>query len=261
MFLYLSVKRSGLKCSCAINEAFAVLVIRAVDLLSEHAYCVAITFKMTERVEQQICLKFCVKLEHSPTETIQVIQKDFGDDAMNAAQIEVWHKGFKDGQESVESDPHSARPATNRTPANAESVPAAINKERRLKVQELEADQGIPNTTVCEILMQALGMKCVVAKFVLQLLLPEEKEHCVAVVNDLIQTTTNEPDFLKKVITRDELWAYGYGLEMKAQSLQWKSPVFHAERRRDKVAAYVDCVLLWKVVSVMSTHAPPDQTL
>ena len=93
MFLYLSVKRSGLKCSCAINEDFAVLVIRAVDLLSEHAYCVAITFKMTERVEQQICLKFCVKLEHSPTETIQVIQKDFGDDAMNAAQIEVWHKG------------------------------------------------------------------------------------------------------------------------------------------------------------------------
>ena len=70
MFLYLSVKRSGLKCSCAINEDFAVLVIRAVDLLSEHAYCVAITFKMTERVEQQICLKFCVKLKCSSMETI-----------------------------------------------------------------------------------------------------------------------------------------------------------------------------------------------
>ena len=26
-------------------------------------YCVAITFKMTERVEQQICIIFCVKLE------------------------------------------------------------------------------------------------------------------------------------------------------------------------------------------------------
>ena len=43
--------------------------------LSEHVYSVAITFKITERVEQRICIKFCVKLEHSFTETIQMIQK------------------------------------------------------------------------------------------------------------------------------------------------------------------------------------------
>ena len=44
-------------------------------LLSEHVHCVAVTFKMTERVEQQICNKFCVKLEHSSVETIRMIQK------------------------------------------------------------------------------------------------------------------------------------------------------------------------------------------
>ena len=44
-------------------------------LLSEHVYCVAVIFKMTERVEQQICIKFCIKLEHSSVETIQMIQK------------------------------------------------------------------------------------------------------------------------------------------------------------------------------------------
>ena len=43
--------------------------------LSEHVYCVAITFKMTEWVDQQICIKFCVKFEHSSTETTRVIQK------------------------------------------------------------------------------------------------------------------------------------------------------------------------------------------
>ena len=43
--------------------------------LSEHVYCVAITFKMSEWVEQWIWIKFCVKLEHSFTETIQMIQK------------------------------------------------------------------------------------------------------------------------------------------------------------------------------------------
>ena len=55
-----------------------------------------------------------------------------------------------------------------------------------------------------EILTQDLGVKCVMArvtpKFVLWLLLPEQKEHCAIVANDLIQIATNEPDVLKKVI-------------------------------------------------------------
>ena len=43
--------------------------------MTEHVYRVVITFKMTERVEQQICIKFCIKLEHSAVETMSVIQK------------------------------------------------------------------------------------------------------------------------------------------------------------------------------------------
>ena len=64
--------------------------------------------------------------------------------------------------------------------------------------------------------MQGLGMKHVMANFVPQLLLPEWKEHCVAVANDLIQTATNEPDFLMKVITGDESGIYGSDPEVKA---------------------------------------------
>ena len=60
-------------------------------------------------------------------------------------------------------------------------------------------------------------MKRVVAKFVAHLLLPEEKEHHAAVANDLIQTTTNEPDFLKKVITGDESSIYSKDPETKTQ--------------------------------------------
>ena len=33
--------------------------------LSEHVYCVAVAFKMPEQVEQWICIKFCIKLDHS----------------------------------------------------------------------------------------------------------------------------------------------------------------------------------------------------
>ena len=47
-------------------------------------------------------------------------------------------------------------------------------------MRELEADLGIPKTTVSEILTQDLGMKGVVAKFILGLLLPEQKKQCAA---------------------------------------------------------------------------------
>ena len=43
--------------------------------LSEHVCCVAVTFKMTEQAEQQNGIKFCMKLEHSYTKTIWMIQK------------------------------------------------------------------------------------------------------------------------------------------------------------------------------------------
>ena len=43
--------------------------------LIEHVCCVAIALKMTERIEQQIYIKFCVKLEDSSTETTGMIQK------------------------------------------------------------------------------------------------------------------------------------------------------------------------------------------
>ena len=83
-------------------------------------------------------------------ETIQMIQKAFGDDAMSAAQIQVWHKCFKDGCESVESDPCSTRPAISRILENFECIWAAINKDQQLTVQELQADLGIPKTTKSE---------------------------------------------------------------------------------------------------------------
>ena len=48
-------------------------------------------------------------------------------------------------------------------------------------MRELEDDPGILKTTVSKILMQDLGMKHVLAKFILRLLLPKQKERHAAV--------------------------------------------------------------------------------
>ena len=86
----------------------------------------AVAFKMTEQVVQQICIKCCVKPEHSSVETVQMIQKASRDNAMTAVQIKLWHIGFNDGWKSTESNPLSGRHATSRTP---DRIQAAINKD------------------------------------------------------------------------------------------------------------------------------------
>ena len=69
-------------------------------------------------------------LKHSSAETVQMIQRAFGDDAVSAVQIKLWHKCFKDGREPFENDRRSGRPGTSRTPENVERVRAALNKDR-----------------------------------------------------------------------------------------------------------------------------------
>ena len=72
-------------------------------------------------------------------------------------ETKVWHKCFRNGWKSVESDPHPGRPATSRTLENVECVWALINKDQRLTVQEPEPDLGIPKTTVSKILTRILA--------------------------------------------------------------------------------------------------------
>ena len=59
-----------------------------------------------------------------------MIKKAFRDDSMCEGQIKVWYQHFKDGWQSVESNPHSGRPAKSRTPENTECVQAAVNENR-----------------------------------------------------------------------------------------------------------------------------------
>jgi hypothetical protein len=47
---------------------------------------------------------------------------------------------------------------------------------------------------------------------------------CAEVAQDLLETSNNDPHFLKQVITGDKSWVYGYDSEMNTQSSQWKSP-------------------------------------
>ena len=107
-------------------------------------------------------------------------------------------------------------------------------------------------------------MKPVMAKFVLWLLLLVQKEHCAAVASDLIQTTTNELDFLRKVITRDKSLVYSYDPETKAQSTQWKLPgsphLKKAQQSHSKIKTMFTVFSDWED-AVHHKCIPPGQTI
>ena len=76
-------------------------------------YVIAI-FTMCESTEQSICIKVCFKIGKSPTETYQLLQQAYGEDAMGRKQVFDWFRRFKEVRTTVESDPRSGRPSTSR---------------------------------------------------------------------------------------------------------------------------------------------------
>ncbi|UYV75390.1 hypothetical protein LAZ67_13000104 [Cordylochernes scorpioides] len=47
-------------------------------------------------------------------------------------------------------------------------------------------------------------------------------EHRMSIANEMLDSVRDDPNLLQRVITGDESWVYGYDVETKAQSSQWK---------------------------------------
>jgi hypothetical protein len=63
---------------------------------------------------------------------------------------------------------------------------------------------GVSYGSVQTILTSELNMRRVAAKFVPRLQTPEQKEHRVAVCQDLRERATDNPSFMSRIITADE---------------------------------------------------------
>jgi len=65
-------------------------------------------------------------------------------------------------------------------------------------------------------------MRRVTAKFVPRLMLDDQKQHRVAVFQELLEMDNSNENFIKTIITDYETWVYGYDVETKVQLSQWK---------------------------------------
>jgi hypothetical protein len=89
----------------------------------EHAYFYTSAFStscfvfsaMAGKIEQRVCIKFCMKLGKSASETLEMIREAFGEHSLSRTAVFEWHSRFKAGRVSVEDDERSRRPSTSET--------------------------------------------------------------------------------------------------------------------------------------------------
>jgi hypothetical protein len=149
-------------------------------------------------------------------------------------QIKGWFNRFKDDCTLADSDQHSRRPSTSRNANIIENVRSLILEDCRLTVREIADENGISTGSAHSILtgfahVQSGGKICA------KLLSQEQQQLHLEVARDMLECANRDPEFLKTVITGDETWVYGYDLETKVQSSQWK----HSSSPRPKEAQWV----------------------
>ncbi|UYV75779.1 hypothetical protein LAZ67_13001318 [Cordylochernes scorpioides] len=103
-------------------------------------------------------------------------------------------------------------------------VEKMILANRRITVREVAEDLNISIGSCHSIFINDLGMRRVAAKFVPKLLNCDQKQHRMNIANEMLDSVRDDPNLLQRVITGDGAWVYGYDVETKAQSSQWKLP-------------------------------------
>jgi hypothetical protein len=59
---------------------------------------------MDSKIEQRVCIKFCMKLGKSTTEGPEMLREAFGEHSLNRTAVLEWFSCFKAGRGSVEDD-------------------------------------------------------------------------------------------------------------------------------------------------------------
>ena len=85
--------------------------------------------------------------------------------------------------------------------------------DRRITIREVADDFGISIGSSHEIFSNVLGMKRRTATFVPKLLNFEQKQRRIEVAQESLNEVNDDAELLKRIITGDETWVYGYDFE------------------------------------------------
>jgi hypothetical protein len=95
---------------------------------------------MGGKIEQRVCIKFCMKLRKSSSEPLEMLRDAFGEHSSSRTTVFEWHSRFKACRVSVEDDECSGRPSTGRTTENFEKKNRELIHEDRGRIIHELAD-------------------------------------------------------------------------------------------------------------------------
>ena len=199
-------------------------------------------FLLSKKMDQRICIKFCVKNKIKCSNVLEMLTVAFGESTLSKKNVYKWYKLFTEGREDVNDDARPGRPSTSTTNEN-EAVKKIVMENRQITIREVAEDVGISVGSCHAIFSDVLGMKSVSAKFVPKLLNFDQKNRRMSIAQELLNDVNDDPDLLKRVITGDETWVYGYDVETKAQSSQWKRPEEPRPKKARQVRSNVKVLL------------------
>ena len=90
-----------------------------------------------KKIEQRVCLKFCVSNGIMATELLKMLHKCFGESTLSRTQVFEWHKSFSEGRQVVENLPYASRPSTSVNDDNIEKVKEIVLKNHRVGIREV----------------------------------------------------------------------------------------------------------------------------
>ncbi|UYV79064.1 hypothetical protein LAZ67_17000978 [Cordylochernes scorpioides] len=122
---------------------------------------------------------------------------------------------FSEGREDVNDEERAGRPSSSTTDEKINEVEKIILANRRITVREVAEDLNI-----------SIG-SC----------------HSIFINDEMLDSVRDDPNLLQRVITGDEAWVYGYDVETKAQSSQWKLPHKPRPKKARQVRSNVKVLL------------------
>jgi hypothetical protein len=107
----------------------------------------------------RVAIKFCFKAGLSATETLVLVQKAYGNEALNRSNVFRWYSRFRDGRELVEDDERGGRQKSTRTEVNTAAVTDLVKNDRRIALGMIPEFLTISKTAVRRILKEDLGRR------------------------------------------------------------------------------------------------------
>ncbi|UYV78130.1 hypothetical protein LAZ67_16000210 [Cordylochernes scorpioides] len=194
-------------------------------------------------MDQRTCIKFCVQNEIKCADAFRMLTVAYGEATLDRSNVYRWYKTFSEGREDVNDEGRARRPSTSTTDEKINEVEKMILANRRITVREVAEDLNISIGSCHSIFINDLGMRRVAAKFVPKLLNCDQKQHRMNIANEMLDSVRDDPNLIQRVITGDEAWVYGYDVETKAQSSQWKLPHEPRPKKARQVRSNVKVLL------------------